>query len=320
MSEPDPQARPPADAGPRPLEPLVGPQDVTSGHLRALLRTARPRQWIKNLLVFSAPGAAGVLTHPRALAHSVEAFAIFCLAASGVYFMNDAFDRESDRHHPEKSRRPVAAGVVSVREAAAGAAVGLGGAALIGAVLLGGEFALAVGVYAVINFAYGLWLKHEPILDLAAVASGFLLRAIAGGLAVGVPLSDWFLIVAAFGSLFMVAGKRQVDHRVLEGGAPRRGAMAAYTQQFLRFIRGVAAAVAITAYCVWAFEKAALVPRGDIFFELSIVPFVLAILRYALLLEGGAGGSPEDVVLGDPPILILGVVWVALFAAGVYGA
>jgi decaprenyl-phosphate phosphoribosyltransferase len=225
-----------------------------------------------------------------------------------------------DRLHPDKRHRPVAAGVVGRQAAALSAALLLAGSIGLGVALLGREFALAVGVYAGINLAYSVWLKREPILDLAAVASGFLIRAIAGGLAVGVPLSNWFLIVASFGSLFMVAGKRQVDHRELElAGIGHRGALGAYSQQFLRFIRGMSAGVAITAYCLWAFEKASLAPRGDIYFELTIVPFVLAILRYALLLEGGAGGAPEDVVLRDRTIVALGVVWAALFAAGVYG-
>ncbi len=290
------------------------------GLVQGLIRTARPRQWIKNLLVFAAPGAAGVLTHGAALGRSAAAFGIFCLAASGTYFMNDALDHEVDRLHPEKRRRPVAAGVVGLRTAA-GAAVALLALAIgLGAAVLGVQFALAIGIYVAINLAYSVWLKREPILDLAAVASGFLIRAIAGGLAAGVPLSNWFLIVASFGSLFMVAGKRQVDHRELElEGIGHRGALAAYSQQFLRFIRGLSAGVAITAYCFWAFEKAALAPRGDVYFELTIAPFVLAILRYALLLEAGAGGAPEDVVLGDRTILLLGAVWAVLFAAGVYG-
>jgi len=312
-AEPRPRPEPVPDSDSAAAAPAMG---LAAG----LIRTARPRQWIKNLLVFAAPGAAGVLTHGTALGRSLIAFAIFCLAASGTYFMNDALDREVDRLHPDKRHRPVAAGVVGPRTAAVAAALLLAGSIGLGAALLGGEFALAVGVYAGINLAYSVWLKREPILDLAAVASGFLIRAIAGGLAVGVPLSNWFLIVASFGSLFMVAGKRQADHRELElGGIGHRGALGAYSQQFLRFIRGTSAGIAITAYCFWAFEKASLAPRGHVYFELTIVPFVLAILRYALLLEGGAGGAPEDVVLRDRTILLLGAVWAALFAAGVYG-
>ena len=312
-----------AEPRPRP-EPVPDPQPAAAappmGFAAGMVRTARPRQWIKNLLVFAAPGAAGILTHGTALGRSLVAFAIFCLAASGTYFMNDAFDRDVDRLHPEKRHRPVAAGAVGRRAAALSAALLLAGSIGLGVALLGREFALAVGVYAGINLAYSVWLKREPILDLAAVASGFLIRAIAGGLAVGVPLSNWFLIVASFGSLFMVAGKRQVDHRELElAGIGHRGALGAYSQQFLRFIRGMSAGIAITAYCLWAFEKASFAPRGDIYFELTIVPFVLAILRYALLLEGGGGGAPEDVVLRDRTMVALGAVWVALFAAGVYG-
>ena len=319
MSVNEPQ---PDEAPRHRIRPLPSParHPEATGLAAGLLRTARPRQWVKNLLVFAAPGAAGVLTHGNALVRALAAFGIFCLAASGTYFMNDAFDRPIDRLHPEKRYRPVASGVVSLRVAAPAALLLLALSIALGA-LLGAEFALALAVYASINFAYSLRLKREPILDIAAVASGFLIRAIAGGLAVGVPLSNWFLIVAAFGSLFMVAGKRQNDRRELDqGGTGHRGALAAYTPQFLRFVRGLAAGVAITAYCLWAFEKAAVAPRGDIFFELTIVPFVLAILRYALLVDGGAGGAPEDVVLGDRTIVLLGMVWAGLFAAGVYGA
>lgn len=323
MSDPQPAAPRPVPAPRRVGGPAGEPalQPPSMGLVEGLLRTARPRQWVKNLLVFAAPGAAGILTHAGALGRSAAAFGIFCLAASGTYFMNDVFDREVDRLHPEKQRRPIAAGVVPVPVAGVAAVAALAIAIGLGNLVLGGPFALAVVVYAAINLAYCLWLKREPILDLAAVASGFLIRAIAGGLAVGVPLSDWFLIVAAFGSLFMVAGKRQVDHREIElRGIRHRGALGAYSQQFLRFIRGLAAGVAITAYCLWAFEKARGAPRGDLWIELTIVPFVLAILRYALLVEAGAGGAPEDVVLGDRTILILGAFWAALFTFGVYVA
>ena len=314
-----------SEADPKPLpSPIPDPDDGSAaadmGVVEGLVRTARPRQWIKNLLVFAAPGAAGVLTQGTVLARSLVAAGLFCVAASGTYFMNDIFDHEVDRLHPDKRHRPIAAGAVGLKTAGVAAVLLLGAAIVLGAALLGRDFAVIVAVYAAINLAYSVWLKREPILDLASVASGFLIRAIAGGLAVHVPLSNWFLIVAAFGSLFMVAGKRQADHRELElRGIRHRGALGAYSQQFLRFIRGLSAGVAITAYCFWAFEKAALAPRGDIYFELTIVPFVLAILRYALLLEGGAGGAPEDVVLGDRTILILGAVWGALFVVGVYG-
>src|SRR5438270_12884740 len=175
MTEAEPRPRP----EPTP-DPDMASAVTAMGLAAGLVRTARPRQWIKNLLVFAAPGAAGVLTHGTALGRSLVAFAIFCLAASGTYFMNDAFDRNVDRLHPDKRRRPVAAGVVGRRAAALSAALLLAASIGLGVALLGREFALAVGVYAGINLAYSVWLKREPILDLAPVASAPPLPAIPG--------------------------------------------------------------------------------------------------------------------------------------------
>jgi decaprenyl-phosphate phosphoribosyltransferase len=285
-----------------------------------LLRTARPKQWLKNLLVFAAPGAAGVLTHRDALLDAIAAFGIFTLVASGVYFLNDAFDVNADRQHPRKRLRPVAAGVVSVRQAevfgASFIVFGLGLSAL-----LTWKFLVVVAIYVAVQFSYTAWLKHEPILDLAAVASGFVLRAIAGGVAVGVPISEWFLIVTTFGSLFVVTGKRIADHTGLgeERGAVR-STLASYSLGFLRSVLIISATVTITAYCLWAFEnaKAVLHTHHGIWYQLSIVPFTVAMLRYGLLVDQGHGGAPEDVVLGDRVLQILAVIWVITFALGVY--
>jgi len=280
--------------------------------------TLRPRQWLKNLLVFGAPAAAGQLTHRLPLLDGLAAFAVFCLAASGTYCLNDVVDREADRRHPVKRDRPIASGVVSVR-----LAVGVGGAllalAMAGSAAIGRpRLALVVAIYVGVTIAYSLWLKHEPILDLGAVAAGFVLRAIAGGVATRVPLSNWFIIVACFGSLFMVAGKREAEMMLLgDDGESHRSTLGAYTASFLRHVRSVASGVTMTAYCLWAFEKAQ-GSSGAIWFELSIVPFVLGVLRYALLVDAGHGGAPEDVVLGDRTLQILGLSLAVLFAVGVY--
>jgi decaprenyl-phosphate phosphoribosyltransferase len=278
----------------------------------------RPRQWLKNVLVFGAPAAAGQLTHRTALLYSLAAFVIFCLAASGTYCLNDVVDREADRRHPVKRHRPVASGEVSVRVAVAIGAVLLA-AALAGSAAIGRpRLALVVAIYVGVTVAYSVWLKHEPILDLGAVAAGFVLRAIAGGVATQVPLSNWFIIVASFGSLFMVAGKREAEVMLLgHEGESHRATLGAYTANFLRHVRSVASAVAMTAYCLWAFEKAH-GSSGAIWFELSIVPFVLGVLRYALLVDAGHGGAPEDVVLGDRTLQGLAVCLGVLFAVGVY--
>jgi decaprenyl-phosphate phosphoribosyltransferase len=315
-----PEAAAPAVA---PVEspPVVEPAGWRTTLAGGLLRTARPRQWLKNVLVFAAPGAAGELLHRSVLVHTLGALAAWCLAASGVYFLNDALDAEADRAHPRKHLRPVAAGVVPVRLAmAVGAGLLAAGMAL---PVAWGRPALAgvVAAYAAVTVAYSLWLKDQPVIDLAAVASGFVLRAISGGLATGVPLSNWFLIVASFGSLFMVAGKRHAEHLDLrEDRGVHRVTLEAYSLAFLRYIRSVSSSVAIAAYCLWAFEKADAATAGGVFFQLSIVPFVLAVFRYALLLDAGKGDAPEEIVLSDRSLQVLGVLWVGLFAAGIYAA
>jgi decaprenyl-phosphate phosphoribosyltransferase len=311
--------------------------------------TARPKQWVKNLLVFAAPGAAGVLTHGHAAVDALAAFVIFCIVASGVYFINDALDVEADRVHPRKRFRPVAAGVIGARQAqAVGAALVTVGVAL--SALVAVRLLVVLAIYVGVQVAYSVWLKHEPVLDLAAVAAGFVLRAIAGAVAVGVPISQWFLIVATFGSLFMVTGKRISDlaesgggltggvggvgltgGRSLGGGLTGGGvgsgsaggrAVAAYSVAFLRSVLVMSATVTITAYCLWAFENVKAVTPGEgtaaVCFQLSIVPFTLALMRYGLLVDQGQGGAPEDLVLGDRLLVVLAVIWAVVFAVGVY--
>jgi decaprenyl-phosphate phosphoribosyltransferase len=316
----------PSTPGPGPGGPPGTAQDSQGARGRhrkdslpaGLLRTARPRQWVKNVLVFAAPGAAGVLGHPGPFLRTLAAFGIFCVTASGIYFVNDALDQAADRLHPTKRYRPVASGVVPINLAYA-VGGGLMVAGILLALLVKGQLALVMTIYVGITFAYNLWLKDEAVVDLAAVASGFVLRAIAGGVAAGVVLSNWFLIVASFGSLFMVAGKRHAEHLDLgDSREDHRATLGQYSLSFLRYVRSVASAVAIAGYCVWAFEKAAVAGHGAIWFQLSIAPFVLAVLRYALLLDAGQGGAPEDIVLGDRPIELMGAAWIFLFALGVY--
>ncbi len=304
-----------------PTEATTGapPDRVIPTRRRSLLRTARPKQWVKNVLVVAAPGAAGILMDGQVLVRTGIAFAAFCLAASGTYYLNDATDADADRLHPKKRFRPVAAGHVSVRLARS-IAVLLMISSVAVAALATTELAIVVVIYLAMTISYSLRLKHLPVIDLAAVASGFVLRAVAGGVATEVPLSQWFLMVASFGSLFIVAGKRHGETMDLgEGSAGHRATLGAYSTSFLQFVRGVAAAVALASYCLWAFEKAEFAAR-PIWFELSIIPFVLAILAYALRVERGDGSAPEDIVLHDRTILWMGAIWAALFGLGVYGA
>jgi len=219
--------------------------------------------------------------------------------------------------HPTKRNRPLAAGVVSVRLALITAVIltiaGFGAGAVVG-----WQFLIALGVYLAMTMSYSLGLKHVAVIDIAVVASGYIIRAIAGGVAAGVPISQWFLIVASFGSLFIVAGKRHGEPLDLgPSGHEVRPTLGAYPISYLRYVWMVSSGVAITAYCLWAFEMAH-GRAGFPWYELSIAPFVLGILRYALLLEYGDGSAPEDIVLGDKTLMVLGLLWAAVFGAAVY--
>ncbi|MEZ5138129.1 MAG: decaprenyl-phosphate phosphoribosyltransferase [Acidimicrobiales bacterium] len=283
---------------------------------RALLVEARPKQWIKNLLVFAAPGAAGVeVAH---LAPALAAFGCFCLAASGTYFLNDAADVEADRLHPKKRLRPIAAGEIPLGLARV---LGAGGivASVVLAALVRWQLAVVIGAYVLTTTAYSLWMKHVAVLDVVGVAAGFVLRAIAGAAAVDVPISNWFFIVASFGSLFMVVGKRRAEAVEMgDGAAEFRPTLGIYPASYLAHLQTVALSVVLVGYCLWAFEKAATADASIPWFQLSIVPFVLAALRYALLIDTGQGGAPEDVVLGDRPLLAMGLIWGITFTIGVY--
>lgn len=288
----------------------------------ALIAALRPRQWLKNVLVFAAPLAAGSLFEPDVLLPSLVAFAAFCLMSSATYLVNDVRDAESDRAHPTKRARPIAAGQLSPG-AAIGAAVVLAVAALGLALWVNvGLFGVLLA-YAVFTLSYSLVLKNEPVIELALLSMGFLLRAIAGGVAAELPISRWFLIVAGFGSLFMAAGKRfsELEHAThdINGAAEHtRRSLAGYTPGYLRFVWGTAAAVAITAYCLWAFEVG-LSESSFPWAEWSVLPFVLAILRYAADVDRGEAEAPEDVVLHDRALLAMGAAWLVLFGLGALG-
>jgi decaprenyl-phosphate phosphoribosyltransferase len=299
--------------------PPAGPEPHRSSLVKAIVKTARPKQWTKNVLVFAAPAAAGVLDQRDAVLQTLVAFVGFCLAASATYFLNDANDADADRLHPTKRRRPIAAGDLDVRTARIIAGVLVVLALLVTAPINDFKLTGVIAAYLVITLSYTMWLKYEPVIDLAAVAAGFVLRAIAGGVATNVPLSDWFLIVAGAGSLFIVTGKRHAEQVELGSDSPEhRRTLGEYSTAYLGYVRAVASGVMITAYCLWAFENAA--HTGDeTWFRLSIVPFVIAVLRYALVIDQGGGGAPEEVVLSDRVLQIVGLVWMLTFALGVRG-
>lgn len=311
----------------KPLAVGLAPADTprvawTSATPILVARAMRPRQWIKNLLVFMAPAAAGVLGDGHTTVRVVGAFAVFCLVASGTYLVNDVIDADSDRYHPVKGHRPVASGALRpVTALSAGA--GLIAVALTAALFIGPwGFAVVVGSYATLSVAYSVRLKREPVVELAVVASCFVLRAVAGGVVAHVALSNWFLVFTSFAALFVVTGKRCAEHARL---GPHRGVhrlvLDEYTQSFLKSTLTISATVTVAAYCLWAFDRTGLLAHAGhrvVWVDLTVVPLVLAVLHIFRLLDAGQGGEPEHLALKDHILQVYGLLWFALMGVGLY--
>ncbi|HYB36033.1 MAG TPA: decaprenyl-phosphate phosphoribosyltransferase [Mycobacterium sp.] len=283
-----------------------------------VIKAVRPRQWLKNVLVLAAPLAAlGGNVHynyVEVLAKVLVAFVVFCLGASSVYLINDARDVDADREHPTKRFRPIAAGVVPEWLAYSLAAV-LGVASLAISWLLTPNLALVMAVYIGMQLAYCFGLKHQAVIDICIVSSGFLIRAIAGGVAADIPLSQWFLLFVAFGSLFMVAGKRYAELQLAERtGAKIRKSLESYTSTYLRFVWTMSATAVVACYGLWAFERDG---YSGSWFAVSMVPFTIAILRYAVDVDGGLAGEPEDIALRDRVLQLLALAWIGTVGAAV---
>jgi decaprenyl-phosphate phosphoribosyltransferase len=288
--------------------------------LSALLRAARPKQWLKNVLVFAAPGAAGVLDQGHELALTVLTFVAFCFAASGTYIWNDLLDVEADRRHPKKAKRPIAAGDLSVG-AAKVAGVVFPVISLVLASFTGRWQTVAViGTYLVITISYTLWLKHVAVVDLVTIAAGFVLRAAAGAVAVDVPMSRWFVLCITFGSLFIVIGKRYAELNELGDAAGTRSTLEVYSVGYLRILLAVSLAGVLISYCVWALDTSELAQSNWPLYELSIVPMMMALFRYLLVLEEGGGAAPEEVFSSDRVLQLLGLCWAVIYGLAVYTA
>jgi decaprenyl-phosphate phosphoribosyltransferase len=282
-----------------------------------LLRAGRPRQWLKNGLVVTAPAAAGTLANVHVLGSLAVAFAAFCLAASATYLINDVRDAELDRRHPDKRRRPIAAGELRIRHALAAAAVAAV-AALALAACVSLSLLVVVTGYLALTTAYSLRLRRIAGLDVAAVAGCFVLRAAAGGAAAGVPLSGWFLAVVALGASFVALGKRYAEALRLGGAAVRtRATLGAYRPALLRALCPVVAGVTAVVYAMWASGHPGW-HLGIAWAQVSILPFAVALARYARVLDRGHGESPERVAVTDPILVLTALAWIACFTLGTY--
>lgn len=270
-----------------------------------MLRLLRPRQWIKNLLLFAALVFARQLVVPRSVGMACLAFVAFCLASSSVYVVNDLVDVERDRLHPEKRSRPIAAGLVAPRSAWLLAAL-LTAAALGAAFWIGRAFGAAVVVYLGASHFYSLAGKHVVVLDVMLVAAGFVIRAVAGALAIQVPYSDWFVLCTLFLAMFIAFSKRRAELVAVGNGAARsRPVLALYSERSLSAFTAASMAAAVISYSLYVQDVHEKV--GGHVKELLpfTVPFVIfVIFRYHLLVERGAlGERPEEAVFKDGALL-----------------
>jgi 4-hydroxybenzoate polyprenyltransferase len=288
---------------------------------RALLISLRPHQWIKNLVVLAALGFSKHLFDARPLAQASLALVIFCVLAGVVYLVNDIADVERDRLHPTKRNRPLASGALSVRVAQL-AAVVLLLAALAASWTLGPHFLLCAAAYPALGLAYSLGLKHVVILDVLAVALGFVLRAVAGAYAIGVHFSPWLLVCTILLALFLALAKRRHELVTLEKAAvSHRQILSEYSPYLLDQMIAVVTASCLTAYAFYTLAPETVEKYRTERLALTI-PFVIyGIFRYLYLVhQRDQGGSPGDVLLADRPLLVTVALWAATTVLIVYTA
>ncbi len=270
----------------------------------------RPRQWTKNLALFAAVIFAGKLLDPRLLGVVVLAFVAFCLVAASLYALNDVLDAERDRQHPIKRDRPVASGRMAPGAASMiAAALVIPGLAL--SYVLGLPFLATVACYVVVQVAYALWLKHVQVVDVLVISIGFVLRAVAGAVVISVAVSPWLVLCTGMLALFLAAAKRRYEVVLLrEGRSSHRPVLAQYSAELLDSFMVTLSAATITSYALYTFFYTG---RGPKYLMMFTIPFVIyGVLRYQfLVLRREGGGRPEDVLLGDRPIMMDIALWVA---------
>lgn len=276
--------------------------------LPPLVRALRPLQWTKNAIVFAALVFDRRVFEPARLIESIAAFIIFCAISSAIYLINDVRDVESDRNHPKKCLRPIAAGQVTTRQAMS-VAIGLTVFALLGGLLIRPIFAAVIAGYFVLMIAYSYGVKRMVILDVFAIAAGFVLRAAGGAVAIDVPISPWLYVCTMLLALLIGFGKRRSELTSLEAGAGKhRANLESYTLGMLDQMITIVAAATVIAYSFYTFDASS-VP-GNHAMMLTIPFVVYAIFRYLYLVHrSDLGGSPELLLITDRPLLISIVLW-----------
>ncbi len=284
-----------------------------------LIRACRPKQWSKNLLLFFGLIFALKLAEPGLVARALAGFAVFCVASSGVYLFNDLADVDRDRAHPTKKFRPLAAGIITPAQAIALGVV-LFVIALIGGFSLGLTFGLLTVLYVAMFSAYSARLKHVVLIDVFVVSAGFVIRAAAGAVVIGVPISPWLYVCTILASLFLALGKRRSELVLLSVGAVHhRRILDEYSVPLLDQLIVIVTSAMVMAYSLYTFSAENLPSDHSMMLTL---PFVLyGLFRYMYLMhQRNGGGSPEEALLGDRPLLGSAILWLGSAVIILYGS
>ena len=307
---------PPPDAVPSAMAPPDGSRRPALGLVIASLR---PEQWTKNLLLFAGLIFGGRLLEIDAVLSAAAAFVVFCALSGAVYLINDVWDRDSDRRHPLKRERPIAAGALATSTALAVAAA-LGGSAVAAAFWIGAPLGAIATLYCLLLLTYSAALKHVVIIDVLTISGGFVLRAIAGALAVDVPIGTWLLICTSLLALFLALSKRRHELTLLgEDAVDHRRTLVEYSPYLLDQMISVVTASTLIAYATFAISADTAQRLGTPRLGITI-PFVLyGIFRYLYLVhQKRGGGSPASMLMTDRPLLACVVLWVGTVAVLMY--
>jgi 4-hydroxybenzoate polyprenyltransferase len=284
----------------------------------AIFRLARPKQWVKNIFVFTAIIFSGRVGDTDAILHVAIAFAVFCLASSAIYFLNDFKDVEDDRRHPVKQARPLASGAVPLWVGPAGFVAASAGALVTAFTALNTASGIVVGLYFAINLMYSLGLKHVVIIDVLIIAAGFVLRILAGAAAISVMPSTWLILCAVTISLFLGFTKRRAEVVLLkEKAAAHRRVLAFYNTAFLDQMISIVTAATVVCYILYTVDLRTVDLVGSRLLILSVPLVLYGIFRYLYLVyHAESGGDPTRTVFTDLPLLVTGTLW-GLLCTGV---
>lgn len=293
--------------------------------MAAWLKLLRVRHWLKNLLVLFPLVFSGRATQPEALAQGLAAFAAFCLVASAIYIVNDIRDAESDRAHPVKAARPIASGAIGTVPAVVAACI-----CAILAILLCAPLAqiswlalVLLGAYAALNLAYSFGAKDVPLLDVAILTAGFVLRILFGGAFCGIEVSSWLFLTVLSLSVFLSLGKRRGE--IARFGTDARASLKRYDPAFLDKNMYVYMGLGLVFYSLWTFQGLGGIYLGESVGQWAMVAGIpvamFACMRYSACIErDSSDGDPVGVVLADKPLLALMAAWAVVMVVGVYAS